>query len=95
MGYFDAYCVAAVCGGKSFNGLTQCCSPVTNQPVPKTPIANLANCPNLVPIPGYKPTHNGCGDAKHPLPHNFGAAEFTPDCNNHDECYDTCLNARA
>jgi hypothetical protein len=92
---FDAYCVAAVCGGKSFNGLTQCCSPVTNQPVPKTPIANLADCPNRVPIYGYTATSNGCGDAKHPLPHSYGPAEFTPACNDHDICYEACDNLKA
>ncbi len=94
-GNFDAHCVAATCGGTSFNGLTQCCSPLSNQPVPKVPIARLGDCPNRVPLPGHVATSNGCGTKEHPLPHNFGPAEFTPACNDHDICYDTCPNPKS
>jgi hypothetical protein len=94
-GNFDAYCVAAVCGGSAFNGLTQCCSPVSNQPVPKTPIANLADCPNRVANPNHTPTSNGCGTTDHPLPNHYDGAQFTPACNDHDICYDTCGNVKA
>jgi hypothetical protein len=89
-GYFDAYCVPATCGGQSFNGLTQCCSPVSNQPVPKKPIANVADCPGRVGIPGHTATSNGCGTDQHPLPNHYGTANFLPGCDAHDICYGTC-----
>jgi len=94
-GYYYSYCIDATCGGNGFNGLTQCCSPVTNQPVPKMPITNLADCPNRVPDPLFNSSFNGCGTKQHPLPHSFGDVEFTPECNNHDICYDTCNSDKA
>jgi hypothetical protein len=74
-----------------FNGLQQCCGS-GGAPVAKSPIANLADCPDRVSKPGFVVDENGCGTKEHPLPHNYGKAEFTPVCNVHDDCYGSCPN---
>ena len=92
-GGFDAYCVSAVCGGVPFDGQTQCCGG-NGAPVAKTPIANLADCPDRISTPGYVVPTNGCGTTEHRLPDHYGKADFTPACNTHDTCWGTCPNTK-
>jgi hypothetical protein len=55
-----------------------------------------ALCPNRVPVPGYRPTVNGCGPSGFgwTIPDSWGRANFTPACNQHDRCYGTCNSNR-
>ena len=89
--FIDALCVPAICGPLSvpFNGLEQCCGG-KGTPVAKKPITDLADCPDRISKPGYTVPRNGCGTKDHPLPSNWGKADFTPACNDHDTCYGTC-----
>jgi len=92
-GGFDAWCLPAICGGVAFDGVTQCCG-ATGAPVAKTPIANLADFPDRISRPNYIVPVNGCGTSEHRLPSNWGKADFTPACNDHDTCYGTCPRAK-
>jgi len=83
------------CNGESYDPSSQCCEPAGVQP--RHPIADLASCPDRVPHPGHVPSFNGCGPAqgwiRHVIPNKIGPyrnVDFTPACNNHDICYDTC-----
>jgi hypothetical protein len=86
------------CNGVPYDPVSQCCEPAGIQPL--HPIAVLDFCPNRVPHPGHVPEVNGCGPANglvsHLIPNKVGpfynprAVDFTPACNNHDVCYDTC-----
>jgi hypothetical protein len=73
-----------VCAGQLYDPTTSCCTSSGVQP--KHPMKDLATCPNKVPHPGYTPTLDGCTN----VPDSWGAANFTPGCNNHDRCYQTC-----
>ncbi len=86
---------APTCNGVPYDPSTQCCEPAGIQP--RYPIANLDLCPNRVPHPGHTPSFNGCGPengfARYLIPNRIGPlrnVDFTPACNNHDICYDTC-----
>ena len=91
----NAVCVPAICGPLSvpFDGRLQCCG-ASGAPVAKAPIANLADCPDRISKPGFTVTTNGCGTTDHPLASNWGKADFTPACNDHDRCYGSCPNAK-
>ena len=91
----EAEAAAPLCNGVPYVPGLQCCEPAGIQPV--YPIADLALCPNRVPHPGHVPDFNGCGPANgfisHLIPNRVGPTrnvDFTPACNNHDICYDTC-----
>jgi hypothetical protein len=88
------------CNGVPYDPLSQCCVPAGVQPL--YPITNLDLCPNRVPHPGHVPEFNGCGPANgiisHLIPNKLGPyrnIDFTPACNNHDICYDTCNNVKS
>jgi hypothetical protein len=88
------------CNGLPYDPATQCCEPAGVQP--RYPIANLDLCPNRVPHPGHVPEFNGCGPANgvisHLIPNKIGPyrnIDFTPACNNHDVCYDTCNSVKS
>jgi hypothetical protein len=55
-----------------------------------------ALCPNRVPVPGHRPTINGCGPSGFGwvVPDSWNRANFTPACNQHDRCYGTCNSNR-
>lgn len=89
----DVIKTCAFFGGKqTYKPFSECCTPEGK--VPKHPIAKLASCPKRVPRPGHVPSANGCGPAgKPPLDSDtvtWGGVNFTPACNQHDLCYDTC-----
>jgi hypothetical protein len=95
-----AQAALADCGGITYDPTTQCCEPAG--PQPRYPIANLDLCPNRVPHPGHVPDFNGCGPAggliSHLIPNRIGPfrnVDFTPACNNHDICYDTCNSVKS
>jgi hypothetical protein len=95
-----ALAALADCGGVTYDPTTQCCEPAG--PQPRYPIADLALCPNRVPHPGHVPEFNGCGPAggiiSHIIPNRIGPfrnIDFTPACNNHDICYDTCNSVKS
>lgn len=90
---FHGACEASACPG--LNNMLECCSPVGPARVPKLPMSNIEHCPNRVAIPGHTPTPNGCGTTAHPLPHEYGKADFTLDCNGHDNCFETCASVKA
>jgi hypothetical protein len=83
----------------------QCCTSAGVQQ--KYPIQHLTACPNRVAHPGHVSSFNGCGPDPNAVDENgkscggvtpppgFFAANFTPCCNAHDICYDTCNNAKA
>lgn len=88
------------CQGKPYSSSTQCCE--AKGILPKSPIADLADCPRRSPRPGHVPSSNGCTW----VPDNPNASSlfclalgqapsFTPACDFHDLCYDTCNNAKA
>ncbi len=76
----------------------QCCTPYGVEP--KFDGFSARACRNtLTPRPGYKrPAANGCGTKDVPVQSVFSfrfrgqrvKVNFTPACNNHDKCYDTC-----
>jgi hypothetical protein len=87
------------CKGEPFALASECCTAVTKRVVPKHPMpfAWPVECPDRVPFPGHTPGANGCGSESLDVPDNPNvliegceAADFRPDCNVHDECYDTC-----
>ncbi len=91
---------APTCNGVPYDPSTQCCEPAGIQP--RYPIANLDLCPNRVPHPGHTPSFNGCGPengfVKYLIPNRIGPfrnVDFTPACNNHDICYDTCNSVKS
>ncbi|KAF0977046.1 hypothetical protein FDP41_003699 [Naegleria fowleri] len=60
-----------------------------------------AKCPNLpsckTPKPNFKPSYNGCGPRQSELMRRLGSIlfdSFTPCCNEHDMCYETCGQVR-
>ncbi len=95
-----AFAAAPTCNGEPYDPTTQCCEPAGIQP--RYPIANLDLCPNRVPHPGHTPAFNGCGPengfARYLIPNRIGPlrnVDFTPACNNHDICYDTCNSTKS
>jgi hypothetical protein len=95
-----AVLAATTCNGVPYDPTTQCCEVGGVQPV--YPIADLDLCPNRVPHPGHVPEFNGCGPAQgfvsHIIPNRIGPSrniDFTPACNNHDICYDTCNSVKS
>ncbi|KAG2387201.1 hypothetical protein C9374_001533 [Naegleria lovaniensis] len=65
-----------------------------------TPLVN-AKCPNLPSCKthraGFKPRFNGCGPRHSEIMRLLGSIlfdSFTPCCNEHDKCYETCGNSR-
>jgi hypothetical protein len=79
------------CKGKKYDTATQCCE--AKGVLPKTPISNLDDCPRRVARAGHTPSANGCTGVPE-NPNQCGPA-FTPACNNHDICFDTCRNPKA
>jgi hypothetical protein len=86
---FGEACCSTVSPPQPYHVDTACCTSAGVQQ--KYPIKDLAACPNRVPHPGHVPTSNGCTLS----PDSFGAADFTPCCNGHDICYDTCNSNKA
>jgi hypothetical protein len=91
---------APLCNGVPYVPGLQCCEPAGLQPV--HPIADLALCPDRVPHPGHVPSSNGCGPAqgfiRYIIPNKIGPdrnVDFTPACNHHDICYDTCNSVKS
>ena len=86
-----------LCQGQTYDPTTACCTATGVQP--KHPLASVSACPNKVPHPGYTATFNGCGgegSVFNPIiPGHYGAANFTPCCNNHDICYGICNDVKA
>jgi hypothetical protein len=96
----SALAAAPLCDGVPYDPNSQCCEPAGIQP--RYPIADLDLCPDRVPHPGHVPGFNGCGPAqgfiRHVIPNKIGPfrnIDFTPACNNHDICYDTCNNVKS
>lgn len=59
------------------------------------PLMEDTRCPSNYqkePIPGHKPSFNGCGGEGSGFrpPQSFGRANFVPSCNAHDVCYENC-----
>lgn len=88
------------CNGAPYDPATQCCERTGIEQ--RYPIADLSHCPDRVPHPGHTPGFNGCGPAqgfsRYIIPNKVGSfreVDFTPACNNHDICYDTCLSDKA
>jgi Group XII secretory phospholipase A2 precursor (PLA2G12) len=68
---------------------TECCGKFGVEPRDKG--WSFASCAaTRVPRPGFRPSSNGCGTATFRAPPAFAKAGFTPACNAHDICYDTC-----
>lgn len=88
------------CNGVPYDPGSQCCEPAGAQT--RYPIAHLDLCPDRVPHPGHVPSFNGCGPengfSRYLIPNRIGPTrnvDFTPACNNHDVCYDTCNNVKS
>jgi len=89
-------CCKKVSPEAAYDPAVKCCE--TAGLLPKTPIANLDDCPSRVAIPNYTPPQNGCGSdwSHYIVPDSFppGTAglivSFTDACKTHDTCYGTC-----
>jgi hypothetical protein len=87
----------ACCGDQVYDPQTQCCTRLFHRVVPKHPMPFdwLIECPDRVPFPGHTPMANGCtGVPDNPNILICIGASFTPACNNHDICYDTCRSGK-
>jgi hypothetical protein len=90
----------ATAPSRCYDPETKCCSPIAGV-IPKTPIKKVEWCPERVPKQGHKPKANGCGpeggqggvDLVPDVP--LGLIDFTPACNYHDICYETCRTPKA
>ncbi len=94
LGLRPAYAAAdCLCGRQLYDPLTQCCTPTGVQT--KSPIADLARCPDRVASPAYSCRPNGCGaEGGQSFPGNYGAASFLGCCDTHDCCYGRCRSDR-
>ena len=82
-----------LCGRQLYDPQTQCCTPTGVQA--KSPIADLARCPDRVASPSYTCVPNGCGaEGGASFPGGYGSASFLPCCNGHDCCWGRCRNDR-
>jgi hypothetical protein len=75
------------CNGQSFDSAVACCT--TGGIQPQNPIQDLSLCPNRVQRREQRA--NGCGgEGSIQLSEAWDIVRFTPACNEHDKCYDTC-----
>lgn len=76
-------------GTSPYDPETQCCGKFG--PEPRDRGWSFPGCEaTRVRRPGFRPSSNGCGTAKFRAPRSFTRHGFTPACNAHDRCYDTC-----
>lgn len=87
----------ACCNGVIYDVTTHCCTGAGL--LRKSPILDLAACPDRAPRPGHVPSAapGGCGAGilASLLPNGFLDVDFVPCCNEHARCYDTCYAPQA
>ena len=83
-----------LCGRQLYDPAIQCCTPTGVQT--KSPIADLARCPDRVASPSFTCVPNGCGaEGGQSFPNGYGSASFLGCCSTHDCCYGTCRSGQA
>jgi hypothetical protein len=82
----------ACCGTFEIDPGLLCCSP-SHQPVLRTPILDLADCPNRVSNPNSPLSPDGCSVPLYgngPPVLSCPEISFSGACTNHDICYQAC-----
>ena len=83
-----------LCRRQFYDPAIQCCTPTGVQT--KSPIADLARCPDRVSSPSYTCVPNGCGaEGGASFPGGYGAASFIGCCSAHDCCYGRCRSGQS